>query len=167
MGGYRAVVDSAVTRLAVEADEGGRVLRVDFCDRSVALTPVPAPCEPAARQLAEYFAGSRRAFDLELLPAGTAFQQAVWCELQNIDYGHTISYGELARRIGKPDAVRAVGAANGRNPIPVIIPCHRVIGSNGSLTGFGGGLALKRTLLAHEGCLPTQLSLLAARSRSV
>ena len=102
------------------------------------------------RQLEEYFAGDRTQFDLILHPIGTPFQLAVWEELGRIPYGVTISYAELARRIGQPLAVRAVGAANGRNPIPIVLPCHRVIGSNGSLTGFGGGLPTKRFLLAME-----------------
>jgi methylated-DNA-[protein]-cysteine S-methyltransferase len=104
----------------------------------------------AIRQLREYFAGRRKSFALKLSPEGTEFQKAVWGELQNIPYGETISYKTLAERIGKPQAVRAVGAANGANPIPIIIPCHRVIGHNGSLTGFGGGLPLKKRLLALE-----------------
>jgi methylated-DNA-[protein]-cysteine S-methyltransferase len=101
-------------------------------------------------QFEEYFAGRRQAFDLPLHPLGTPFQLAVWEELGRIPYGVTISYGELARRIENPLAVRAVGAANGRNPLPIVLPCHRVIGSNGSLTGFGGGLPTKRFLLAME-----------------
>jgi len=101
-------------------------------------------------QLEEYFAGTRQLFDLPLHPIGTPFQLAVWQELARIPYGTTISYGELAQRIGQPQAVRAVGAANGRNPLPIVLPCHRVIGANGSLTGFGGGLPTKRFLLAME-----------------
>jgi methylated-DNA-[protein]-cysteine S-methyltransferase len=104
----------------------------------------------AARQLREYFAGTRTAFDLPLAPEGTEFQRAVWRLLQDIPYGETISYGELARRVGNPKASRAVGAANGANPIPIVIPCHRVIGSNGKLTGFGGGLPAKEALLSLE-----------------
>jgi methylated-DNA-[protein]-cysteine S-methyltransferase len=107
--------------------------------------------EDLSTQLTEYFSGRRKRFDLELAPKGTPFQLAVWNELQNIGYGDTISYAELARRIGKPAAIRAVGAANGANPIPVIIPCHRVIGSNGTLTGYGGGIERKQWLLALEG----------------
>lgn len=103
-----------------------------------------------ARQLQEYFAGQRRSFDLPLAPAGTEFQLRVWKALLEIPYGETISYGELARRTGNAAAARAVGAANGRNPIPVIIPCHRVIGGNGGLTGFGGGLHAKQMLLELE-----------------
>jgi methylated-DNA-[protein]-cysteine S-methyltransferase len=105
----------------------------------------------AGHQLTEYFAGTRRDFDIPLAATGTPFQRSVWQSLRDIDYGTTISYGELARRIGNPRAVRAVGLANGRNPISIIVPCHRVIGANGSLTGYGGGLDRKRTLLALEG----------------
>jgi methylated-DNA-[protein]-cysteine S-methyltransferase len=101
-------------------------------------------------QLDEYFAGTRQAFDLPLHPLGTPFQLSVWHELAKIPYGTTLSYGEMARRIDQPKAVRAVGAANGRNPLPIVLPCHRVIGSDGSLTGFGGGLPIKRQLLAME-----------------
>ncbi|MBE1162948.1 methylated-DNA--[protein]-cysteine S-methyltransferase [Dyella acidiphila] len=104
----------------------------------------------ARKQLDEYFAGERQDFDLPLHPLGTPFQVQVWHTLARIPYGTTISYAELARRIGQPLAVRAVGAANGRNPLPIVLPCHRVIGSDGSLTGFGGGLPTKRFLLGLE-----------------
>lgn len=104
----------------------------------------------ATEQLDAYFAGRLDAFDVVLAAEGTAFRKIVWEELARIPYAATISYGELARRIGKPSASRAVGAANGANPIPIIVPCHRVIGSNGALTGFGGGLPIKRWLLEHE-----------------
>jgi methylated-DNA-[protein]-cysteine S-methyltransferase len=102
------------------------------------------------RQLHAYFAAELENFDLPLGPEGTPFQQRVWGELCRIPYGETISYGELAKRIGNPNASRAVGLANGSNPIPIIIPCHRVIGSNGKLTGYGGGLPIKEKLLALE-----------------
>ncbi len=105
-------------------------------------------------QLAEYFDGQRRSFDLPLSPRGTAFQLAVWHALTEIPYGETRSYSQQAARIGQPQSVRAVGAANGRNPLPIVIPCHRVIGANGSLTGFGGGLPTKHFLLRMEGALP-------------
>jgi methylated-DNA-[protein]-cysteine S-methyltransferase len=108
------------------------------------------PLAQAKQQLEEYFAGTRQQFDLPLYPHGTPFQMDVWWELARIPYGTTISYGELARRIEQPLAVRAVGAANGRNPLPIVLPCHRVIGSDGSLTGFGGGLPTKRYLLSLE-----------------
>lgn len=104
----------------------------------------------AQEQLRAYFAGERRAFDLTLAPGGTLFQREVWAALLTIPYGQTASYGEIARRIGRPGAARAVGLANGRNPIAVIVPCHRVIGALGGLTGYGGGLDRKRWLLAHE-----------------
>lgn len=113
----------------------------------------PQPFAAAIAQLDEYFAGARRRFDLPLAPAGTPFQLKVWRELRKIPYGRTISYATLARRAGNEAACRAVGAANGRNPLPIIVPCHRVIGSDGSLTGFGGGLAAKRKLLELEGAL--------------
>jgi methylated-DNA-[protein]-cysteine S-methyltransferase len=109
------------------------------------------PLRAAARQLREYFGGTRRRFDLALSPEGTEFQRRVWRALTEIPFGETWSYGQLARRIDHPNASRAVGLANGRNPIAVIIPCHRVIGADGSLTGFGGGLARKQWLLDHEG----------------
>ena len=124
----------------------------------------PVACEPgwvedgaapvlrdAIEQLGEYFAGARTSFDLPLRPTGTTFQRSVWAELCRIPFGQTISYGELAKRVGNPSASRAVGMANGRNPIAIVIPCHRVIGANGSLTGFGGGVEVKRTLLELEG----------------
>ena len=104
----------------------------------------------AIDQLQRYFAGNLETFDLPLLLEGTAFQKKVWTALKNIPYGETISYKTLAQRVGSPKAVRAVGAANGANPIPIILPCHRVIGNDGSLTGFGGGLPLKQKLLALE-----------------
>ncbi len=105
----------------------------------------------AREQLLQYFSGDRQTFDLELNPVGTEFQMQTWHMLAKIPFGETWSYGELANKIGSPKAVRAVGAANGRNPIPIILPCHRVIGSDGTLTGFGGGLPTKQWLLEHEG----------------
>ena len=109
-----------------------------------------APFAEAVRQLDAYFAGRLRQFDLRLAPKGTAFQRRVWQALLDIPYGETTSYGELARRIGRPAAFRAVGAANGQNPLSIVVPCHRVIGSNGQLVGYGGGLPAKSTLLALE-----------------
>ena len=113
-----------------------------------------AVLEATRLQLDEYFAGTRRGFELPLAPRGTDFQRAVWWRLAEIPYGQTISYAQLATRVGKPSAMRAVGAANGRNPLPIVLPCHRVIGADGSLTGFGGGLPTKQFLLALEGALP-------------
>lgn len=109
-----------------------------------------APFAEARRQLHAYFAGDLHEFDLELAPQGTAFQLTVWKALREIPYGRTISYGELAKRVGNPNASRAVGLANGANPIAIVVPCHRVIGANGKLTGFGGGLPVKQRLLALE-----------------
>jgi len=108
------------------------------------------PFGEAIAQLQQYFAGTRQQFELPLAPQGTDFQQAVWRELQAIPYGRTLSYGALARKLGNAQASRAVGLANGANPLPVVIPCHRVIGADGSLTGFGGGLAIKHSLLTLE-----------------
>jgi methylated-DNA-[protein]-cysteine S-methyltransferase len=107
----------------------------------------------ARQQLTEYFARTRTTFDLPLDPGGTPFERRVWDALRAIPYGTTVSYGELARRLGDPRTTRAVGAANGKNPIPIIVPCHRVVGAHGELTGFGGGLDRKRWLLEHEGTL--------------
>jgi methylated-DNA-[protein]-cysteine S-methyltransferase len=135
-------------------DQGLR--RIDFVDGRRAEAPpisdwVDHPVlEETIRQLHAYFAGELEIFDLPIAPEGTPFQQNVWRHLRAIPYGETISYGELACRIGSPRASRAVGLANGSNPIPIVIPCHRVIGSNGKLTGYGGGLPLKEKLLALE-----------------
>lgn len=115
--------------------------------QNATIDPLPA----AARQLKEYFAGQRREFDLPLRMAGTEFQQSVWRELTKIPFGETRSYGQLAKHLNNPNGSRAVGLANGRNPIAIIVPCHRVIGADGSLTGFGGGLDRKEWLLTHEG----------------
>lgn len=146
---------SPIGMLRLVADEEG--LREVWFDRGRhRKAPEPhwqrdaAPLAEARKQLEEYFAGTRTQFDLPLRPRGTPFQCTVWWELARIPYGATISYGELAQRIGQPLAVRAVGAANGRNPLPIILPCHRVIGADGSLTGFGGGLPTKRYLLSLE-----------------
>lgn len=111
---------------------------------------LPAPLREAKRQIGEYLAGERRVFDLPLAPAGTPFQHSVWDALRSIPYAETLSYGELAKRVGNPAASRAVGAANGRNPLAIVVPCHRVIGADGSLTGYGGGLRVKSALLALE-----------------
>ncbi len=121
------------------------------------MEPSPAWSEDATalaavrRQLQEYFAGQRQHFTIPLAPTGTAFQLRVWQELQRIPFGMTLSYRELAQRLGNPKAVRAIGHANGRNPVAIIIPCHRVIGYDGSLRGYAGGIAIKHWLLRHEG----------------
>lgn len=148
-------LDSPVGRLLLAGDESALHF-VSFPTGSKAFGPRPewraaeAPFSAAKAQLAEYFAGERRAFDLPLKLTGTEFQRQVWTILPEIPFGRTWTYGELARALNKPLAVRAVGAANGRNPLPIILPCHRVIGANGALTGFGGGLATKDFLLRHE-----------------
>lgn len=152
---YYDDLPTPVGLLQLVADDNG-LRRIGF-----ATARHPAPPSPdwkhspdalafARVQLEEYFAGARQSFALPLHPLGTPFQLGVWNALARIPYGSTISYGELARRIGEPAAVRAVGGANGRNPLPIVLPCHRVIGSNGSLIGFGGGLPTKRYLLALE-----------------
>ncbi len=113
-----------------------------------------APFAEAKQQLAAYFAGQLTNFDLPLAPVGTEFQRRVWDELRRIPYGQTVSYGELARRIGNPNACRAVGLANGRNPLSIIVPCHRVVGANGKLVGYAGGMARKEAMLALEQTTP-------------
>jgi len=131
--------------------------RVHFQAGPHALRPAPewqpaaAPFVQAQIQLEEYFSGARRSFHLPLAPLGTPFQLQVWKALCAIPYGETVSYGDLARRLGHAGGARAVGLANGANPLPIIQPCHRVIGADGTLTGFGGGLQIKRSLLALEG----------------
>ncbi len=133
---------------------GAALTDVQFENPRYAYTPAPAGndaiLDAARRQLDQYFAGKLRAFDLPLAPQGTAFQQRVWQALLTIPYGMTRSYGQQAAAIGSPQASRAVGLANGRNPISIIIPCHRVIGANGSLTGYGGGMERKQLLLELE-----------------
>jgi methylated-DNA-[protein]-cysteine S-methyltransferase len=109
-----------------------------------------APLRRAKRELAEYFGGERKRFDIPLAPEGTPFQRSVWKAISTVGFGETISYGELARRAGHPGSARAAGAATGRNPIGIIVPCHRIVGSNGDLTGYAGGLSRKRALLALE-----------------
>lgn len=152
-----AAVASPVGALTLVADDDSLVA-ILWEEDDPARVPLPAavvaPDHPvlveAGRQLDEYFAGRRRAFDLPLRFRGTAFQRAVWSALLAIPFGETSSYGAIARSLGRPGAARAVGAANGRNPISIVAPCHRVIGANGALTGFAGGLAAKETLLALE-----------------
>lgn len=137
------------TELAVVSVEFGDTVADGLDDGSRVGHPTGV-LEQAVAQLTEYFAGKRTEFDVPVTLAGTQFQKDTWMVLTTIPFGETISYGEQARRMGRPTAVRAVGAANGRNPVPVIVPCHRVIGADGSLTGFAGGLDVKIWLLAHE-----------------
>ena len=152
-----AVLESPIGPLTIIAsDDGVRAIRwPGDPPQSVPLEPaVELPDHPVAReavaQLEEYFAGDRRTFDVPLDPVGTDFQLAAWEALRSIPYGETVSYAEQADRLGDRNKARAVGAANGRNPIPIIVPCHRVVGASGSLTGFAGGLETKAWLLAHE-----------------
>jgi methylated-DNA-[protein]-cysteine S-methyltransferase len=163
-------ISTSVGDLTLAADDDGAITQVGFggkaaADRNghaagssdaagsgdpAAGSTAAAALDAAATQLREYLAGERTAFDLPLRPRGNPFEQLVWAELARIPYGETTSYGEVARRIGHPGSARAVGRANGRNPIAIVLPCHRVIGSDGSLTGYGGGLDLKRALLTLE-----------------
>lgn len=143
--GPLTLVASAVALREVRFPNGTRVGPADGPE-----SPDHPVLANAAAQLAEYFAGARVEFDVPLEPQGSDFQRSAWHGLTTIPYGETVSYGEQARRLGHDGKARAIGAANGKNPIPVILPCHRVIGSNGSLTGFGGGLASKAWLLHHE-----------------
>ena len=120
--------------------------------------PRHAPLQQARRELAGYFGGSRRRFEVAIAPEGTPFQRAVWNAITTVGFGESISYGELARRAGAPGSVRAAGAATGRNPLTIIVPCHRILGCKGSLTGYAGGLERKRALLALEAGVPSLLS---------
>ncbi|WP_320453030.1 methylated-DNA--[protein]-cysteine S-methyltransferase [Sphingomonas sp. CFBP8993] len=146
VGELTLVASDAGLRAILWAEE--RVGRVPLPERRD--DPANAILAAAVRQLTEYFEGRRRDFDLPLDPVGTDFQRRVWTGLNAIPYGETRSYAALATAIGRPGASRAVGAANGRNPLSIVTPCHRVIGANGTLTGFAGGLAVKQWLLAHE-----------------
>lgn len=146
LGPLAAAIDGtgALTHLGFSAREHGRIAREGGTRDDARMAPV-------ARQLAEYFAGTRRSFDLPLAAEGTDFQKAVWRELLAIPFGQTTTYGALAAKLGRPAASRAVGRANATNPIALIVPCHRVIGRDGTLTGYAGGLPIKEKLLALEG----------------
>lgn len=150
---YTTFYNSKIGVLKISGSEAG-VHSVEFLDNDVTNDePTPSCLEECITQLHEYFAGTRKSFAVKLNPQGTPFQKKVWQELLHIPYGRTASYLDIARAIGNEKAIRAVGAANGRNPIPILIPCHRVIGSNGALIGFGGGIWRKEFLLQHEGAL--------------
>jgi methylated-DNA-[protein]-cysteine S-methyltransferase len=151
-------VSSPIGKLVLIANEEG--LAAVLFDKDRKPRHIPSPVAKAARhpildkaekQLHEYFSGKRKDFDVPLVPTGTAFQRKVWKSLQSISFGKTLSYGGLAQKIRQPKAARAVGMANNRNPLPIIIPCHRVIGSSGKMVGYGGGLKVKAYLLKHEG----------------
>jgi methylated-DNA-[protein]-cysteine S-methyltransferase len=156
-------VDTPIGTLVLAADEEG-LRHIEFPSnrhpadrvgwRQGATGTAADTIAATARQLCEYFSGMRRVFDLPLAPRGTDFQRRVWQALATIPFGTTWSYQQLARAIGQPQAMRAVGAANGRNPLPIVLPCHRVIGADGGLTGFGGGLVIKTALLRLEDSLP-------------
>jgi methylated-DNA-[protein]-cysteine S-methyltransferase len=165
---YYTFIDSPIDRLMLTSD-GKCLTGVYMIDqrhepaigKNWIEDPSAEPFRVTSVQLSEFFSGQRHEFDLPLAPAGTPFQLRVWEELCRIPYGETISYGELAKRVGNANASRAVGLANGRNPLPIIVPCHRVIGANGKLTGFGGGLWRKEKLLDLErsaACFTLQLS---------
>lgn len=156
---YSQQIDSPFGALVIAVDEPGRVVRIDFGDRdrrptarrgAAAAVHDPERTAPVRAQLADYFAGRRQHFELDLAPRGTDFQQAVWRHLRTIPYGKTHTYAAIAAALGRPNSARAVGRAVGSNPISIVIPCHRVVGSDGSLTGFAGGLDFKAGLLALE-----------------
>ncbi len=156
---YTTTLDSPVGPMRLSGTSEG-LTRVDFEHGERPIAPAPDWQEDAGvfadavEQLQEYFQGIRQHFTLALAPAGTAFQHRVWQELQQIPYGTTLTYQELAQRVGKPKGARAIGHANGCNPIAIIIPCHRVVGSDGRLRGYASGLPIKQRLLQHEGaCL--------------
>ncbi len=152
---YYRYMDSPIGRLFLAGNENGLAL-IGFPNGNNIYEPEAdweekaEPLSEAVRQLTDYFEGNRKQFDLKLFPAVTPFQGRVLQALQEVPYGETVTYGELARRIEQPKASRAVGMANARNPIPIVIPCHRVIGKGGKLTGYGGGLGIKQTLLDLE-----------------
>ena len=149
IGMLKIAVDQKILRYVLFEKNKHKPLRVLDWKKDRSVTRV------AREQLLQYFSGERNEFELEISLEGTEFQRRTWQMLANIPYGQTWSYAELAKRVDSPKAMRAVGAANGRNPLPIILPCHRVIGGNGSLTGFGGGLPVKQWLLEHESRLGT------------
>lgn len=154
---YRASIDTPIGTAILEGTEQG-LSRFTLSEQEVTHANIPPCLEEALCQIREYFNGQRTAFSLLLDPKGTPFQRTVWKVLETIPYGTTISYADLSKKIGDPKAVRAVAAANGKNPLWIIVPCHRVIGSDGSLTGYAGGLWRKKWLLSHEqGLIQTQL----------
>ena len=145
----RAFLKTKLGYLEINGTEKG-ISKVEFINRKVSITRIPSVLKPCINQLKEYFSGERQEFELELDMEGSPFQIKVWNELLKIPYGTTISYLELARRAGDTKALRAVGGANGANPMVILVPCHRVIGSDGKLVGYGGGLKRKKWLLEHE-----------------
>ncbi len=147
---FTAVYQAPIGTMVIISN-GDAIIEIDHINHEEPITENPDKlCEQATKQLDEYFSGSRTAFDLPLSSKGTPFQEAAWLALQTIPYGETISYGEQAKRMENPKAVRAVGGANGKNPFSIVIPCHRVIGANGTLTGYTGGMSRKEWLLNFE-----------------
>lgn len=150
---FQSCFDSPIGRVIVEGSADA-VSAVYFWDGEIDRgCPAPPCLSECIRQLEKYFKGTRRTFDIPLALKSSAFQERVWQQLQKIPYGQTVTYQEVALELGDANAVRAVGSANGQNPVSIIVPCHRVIGSNGKLIGYGGGLWRKEWLLRHEGCL--------------
>jgi len=153
---YYTYIDTPVGKLMLAGCDDHGLRYIAFQCGKGTMAPKPewkqsaAPFRAVERQLREYFQGKRTAFDLKLHPKGTPFQKAVWKALAAIPYGETRSYGDIAKAVGRPAAVRAVGLANGRNPLPIVVPCHRVIGASGKLVGYGGGLHVKQALLDRE-----------------
>ena len=158
---YYCVIKSPVGRLLL-AGTAQALTHISFQDGRHPMKPNPGwiyadrPLHKPIRQLKEYFSGKRKTFRTRLAPKGTPFQLKVWQALRAIPYGHTTSYGQIAKAVGNPKAARAIGAANGQNPLSIIVPCHRVIGSNGNLVGYGGGLSIKEALLTHENRFPVR-----------
>lgn len=147
---HKALYESPIGPLEVAGTEEG-ILSIEFSDRRAIPAGLPAPClKECLRQLEEYFQGTRRTFSLRLDLRGTPFQKRVWSELLKVPFGRTVAYRDIAAALGNPRATRAVGGANHRNPVSIVVPCHRVVGADGGLTGYGGGLWRKEWLLAHE-----------------
>ncbi|OFX89114.1 MAG: cysteine methyltransferase [Bacteroidetes bacterium GWF2_33_16] len=149
---FEAYFKSPIGNLQIVANDA-YIIQISFVDEYFKMDLIPNLIKDCMKQLDEYFKGERKSFTVPINPDGTEFQGRVWNKLCKIPYGKTISYIELARQLGDENAVRAVGTANGQNPIPIIIPCHRVIGNDGSLTGYAGGLLKKQWLLEHEGAI--------------
>lgn len=146
---YEAAISTPLGTAHITGDAKG-IIEIRVSDEIVSDQTIPNVLAPACEQLLEYFEGSRKTFEIQLQPTGTPFQQKVWDALSQIPYGNRISYLDLAKKLGDPKAVRAVAGANARNPIWIVIPCHRVVGTDGSLTGYAGGLYRKKWLLNHE-----------------
>lgn len=152
----QAIIKTPLGACEITGDEAG-ISKIHVLDADAKpSTEIPAPLADAVQQLSEYFDGSRREFDFKLNPQGSDFQQSVWRELLNIPFGKTVSYMEITKKLGDVKAIRAVASANGKNPLWIVVPCHRVIGTDGSLTGYAGGLWRKKWLLEHESPSPQQ-----------